>query len=278
MAWFKTFAAVAAVSSCLPASFVSANPVSLEPRDLLSPLKVGATAEQERWSPALDYDTDSCYNTVAVSPSGQLNAGQDPGKDQGEILSNCRKEVRLTNTNVYARSKCNNGWCAHMYDYYFESDFGTGGHRHDWEHIVVWVQNGELKFVSASAHGEWDIRFTYQDPKPRFEGGTHAKIVYHKDGGFTHAFRYANGNDDPPENHWKSWRWGVGAGLINWDWIPENLRNALNDKDWGKAEMAVRNKNRDAWNFGWYLDQSRTFCCCEAWCPGRLNPEFNAWA
>ncbi|MEV4182072.1 hypothetical protein AB0J28_11610 [Streptosporangium canum] len=32
-------------------------------------------------------------------------------------------------------------------------------------------------------------------------GGTHPKIVYHKDGGSTHAFRFADAADDAVENH-----------------------------------------------------------------------------
>ncbi|KAF3352666.1 hypothetical protein VdG1_08832 [Verticillium dahliae VDG1] len=186
-------------------------------RDLLQPLGGSAWSEQEKWCPALDYDTDSCYNTVAISPSGQLNAGQDENKPAGEILGWCRKEVHLQQTNIYVRSRCNNGWCVHMYDYYFEADFGWGAHRHDWEHIAVWVQHGQLKFV-----------------------------VYHKDGALTHAFRWANDGDEPPENHWKSWRWGVGAGLI------------------------------DDWNFAWYINESQYFCW-ETYCPGFLAPEFKPW-
>ncbi|KAK4187648.1 necrosis inducing protein-domain-containing protein [Podospora australis] len=260
-------------------SLASATPVPvIEARDLLNPIGASATADQEKWCPALDYDTDSCYNTVAISPTGQLNSGQDPGKGQSTILGFCRKEDRLSKTNIYVRSKCNNGWCAHLYDYYFESDFGTGGHRHDWEHIAVWVQNGQLKFVSASEHGKWNIRFPGQAPGIRFEGSTHPKIVYHKDGVGTHAFRYANSGDEPPENHWQSWRWGVGAGLLNWDAIPGNLRTTLSQKDWGSAEMAVRDKNGDAWNFGWYLDQSRQYCVTELECPGDIAPGFNPWA
>ena len=209
--------ATAAAASFHLLPFASGNPFPLQARDLLTPLGASSTSEQLKWSPALDYDTDSCYNVAAISSSGQLNAGQDPGKGQSEIIKYCRKEDRLTKTNVYVRSRCNNGWCAHMYDYYFESDFTNSvfpGHRHDWEHIAVWTQNGNLQFVSISAHGEWDIRLAGRNPQIRYEQGTHPKVVYHKDGQLTHAFRYANSGDERPENHWKSWRGGHGAGLI----------------------------------------------------------------
>lgn len=34
----------------------------------------------------------------------------------------CRDATDLDNNNVYSRSRCNNGWCAHLYEYYFEKD------------------------------------------------------------------------------------------------------------------------------------------------------------
>lgn len=52
-----------------------------------------------------------------------------------------RDPPQLANSNAYSRKRCNNGYCAVMYEYYFEKDqavAGTflGGHRHDWENIV----------------------------------------------------------------------------------------------------------------------------------------------
>jgi len=289
MAFFKALVAIVAISPGLLA-FATATSLPLEPRDLLNPIPANSLGDQLKWSPALDYDTDSCYNTVAISPSGQLNAGQDPNKPIGTILGFCRKEERLTKTNVYVRSRCNHGWCGYLYDYYFESDF-TGvrgpaaGHRHDWEHIAVWTQgsgqdyqNYQIRFVSVSAHGLWNTRILDRGDQIHFEQGTHPKIVYHKDGGSTHAFRFADDNDEPPENHWQSWRWGGGAGLIMWEWIEWSLRVKLSQYDWGSASMAVRDKDESDWTFAWYLDQSKRYCNTE-WddCPGDLAPDFNAW-
>lgn len=255
-------------------SLASATPVTLEARDLLNPIGPTATAEQEKWCPALDYDTYSCYNTVAISPTGQLNSGQDPGKSQNEILSFCHKEDCLTKHNIYVQSKCKNGWCAHMYDYYFESDFGIGGR----EHIAVWVQNGQLKFVSASKHGKWNIRFPGQNPRSVLREALTPRLSTTKMVLGTHAFRYAHGGDKPPENHWQSWRWRIGAGLLKWDSIAGNLRTTLSQKDWGKAEVAVRDKGGKAWNFGWYLDRSRCYCATELECSGNLATAFDPWA
>ena len=101
-----------------------------------------------------------------------------------------------------------------MYGLYFEKDqavigSGLGGHRHDWEHVVVWVQNDQVQYVSTSAHGNFDIQTRDQ---MRFDG-THPKVVYHKDGIGTHAFRPANSNDEPPENHQGSWQFPAARRL-----------------------------------------------------------------
>ncbi|KAK0613317.1 necrosis inducing protein-domain-containing protein [Immersiella caudata] len=248
------------------ASLASGNPLQLQPRELLTPLGPKSTAEQLKWSPALDYDTDSCYNVAAINSAGTINAGQSPSKGDSEILKYCRKEERLAKTNVYVRSRCSNGWCAHVYDYYFEADRsgvagGAGSHRHDWEHIVVWVQDNQARYIQVSQHSRMDTRKVGEGPYIGWEQGTHVKVVYHRDGLRTHAFRFASKGDEPPENHWKSWRWGAGAGLLNWDEIPGNLREKLSKADFGSASMVVKNDpNGDNWNFRWWINWARDYC------------------
>lgn len=52
--------------------------------------------------------------------------------------------------------------------------------------------------------------------------GMSAKIVYHKDGGFTHAMRFAVPSDEAIENH--TGHWFKGA-LIGWNgWLNIGLR------------------------------------------------------
>lgn len=84
-----------------------------------------------------------------------------------------------------------------MYASYFEKDQVTLGpaaigHTHDWEHVIVWINNNEVKYVSASQHSGYQ---TLARSEIRFDG-THPKIVYHKDGIGSHCFRFANGNDE----------------------------------------------------------------------------------
>jgi hypothetical protein len=186
--------------------------------------------------PTMDFDTDGCYSTPAIGPDGTLNPGLQKG---GDVNGNCRDQSDLRNTNVYSRAKCNNGWCAYMYGYYFEKDQaslgpGSDGHTHDWEHVIVWVQDDHAKFVSVSQHKGYE---TKPESDVQFEDG-HAKVVYHKDGGSTHAFRFAkpNGGDEPPENHDGVWQHG---SLVGWNNYPTGIRDELAAADFGAATFKL---------------------------------------
>lgn len=165
-----------------------------------------ATADDLRWQPSLDFDTDGCYNVPAIDAEGNVAEGL-PYEWVG-LSSDCRDESDLDNNNVYSRQRCNSGWCVYLYGYYFEKDvpvanFFGGGHRHDWEHIAVWVstETGRAEYVGASQHGNYEL-------KPAADvrwDGDHPKIVYHKDGASTHCFRFAGEADENIENHKGVW-------------------------------------------------------------------------
>lgn len=155
----------------------------------------------------------------------------------------CRDASDLDNNNVYVRSRCNNNWCAYVYDYYFEKDVAVqhvsdvGGHRHDWEHIVVFVEGDTAKVVAASAHGDYD---TKDADDVRWEGD-HPKIVYHKDGGSTHAFRFAGAADDGIENHRGVWFRGA---LVGYNGFPAGaVRDTLMAHDFGSASIGISDAN-----------------------------------
>ena len=158
----------------------------------------------------------------------------------GAVNGNCHDESDLNNTNSYSRSKCDeNGWCAYLYDLYFEKDqavdgSGLGGHRHDIEHVVVWVHQGQARYVSTSAHGDYS---THPSSEVAWEG-THPKVVYHKDGAGSHAFRLASG-DEQPENHHGTWQY---PALVSWDNFPGGIRDKLTSADFGKASLAIKDQ------------------------------------
>lgn len=201
-------------------------------------LPAAAPEADQKFQPATDYDKDGCYPTPAIGPDGTVNPGKDlGGAENGE----CRDEVDLDDANIYSRSKCNNGWCAYMYAYYFEKDQvlagpGSGGHKHDLEHVVVWVQNDIPVWVAVSHHKEY--LWIHRD-KIQWHDGTHAKVVYHKDEPFTHAFRHAksDGGDEPPENHKGTWHL---PKVIGWDDFPPGFRDKLVSTNFGDAELAIK--------------------------------------
>ena len=130
-----------------------------------------------------------------------------------------------------------------MYDYYFEKDValehvcGVGaGHRHDWEHIVVFVKDDEVQYVSVSAHGNWDTR-AVSDARM---DGDRVKVVYHKDSISTHAFRHAHDSDDEIENH--KGEWFRGQLISHNGWPSTDLRDQLYEADWGKANINLKDE------------------------------------
>ena len=183
------------------------------------------------------------YPTPAIGPDGTINPGLKLG---GALNGNCRDEWDLNNTNAYSRSKCNNDWCAYMYGFYFEKDQSTvfgawsAGHKHDWEHVVVWVHDNTPEWVAVSQHGDYFWRNRKDIP---FEG-THAKVVYHKDGALTHVFRHAKSGDgdEPPENHHGKWQYPT---LVGWDYFPPGIRDKLVSANFEEASLDLKDKDED---------------------------------
>lgn len=220
-----------AVLLCLTTSPAWAEPPRALPKN--------ASQIQAKRQPAMDYDRDGCYPTPAIGPDGRVNPGLST---TGSLSGNCRDPWDLDNTNSYARSCCGpSGWCGHLYGFYFEKDqvipgFDFLGHRHDWEHVIVWVNEAANPvvpaYVSVSAHGKYDTR---PISEVRTEG-PHPKIVYHKDGALTHAFRFASISDEPPENHKGTWQY---PDLVSWHGYPSGIRDILVRADFGKASFAL---------------------------------------
>ncbi|KAH9890783.1 necrosis inducing protein-domain-containing protein [Xylariomycetidae sp. FL2044] len=209
-----------------------------------------------RFQPVLDYDTDSCYNVPAIDADGNLAQGLP--NTYTTNTADCREPENLDNQNVYSRTHCNNGWCAYMYEHYFEKDVGlehvagvASGHRHEWENIVVWVKDGDdmPTYVAASAHDGYETREN-TDGNIKFED-SHAKIVYHKAGAGTHAFRFANGDDEnEPENDQKRW---IRGALIGFDGYPSVALRDRMIQNW--ADTGIKCKIESA-IFAEYLEKA----------------------
>ncbi|KAJ3562165.1 hypothetical protein NPX13_g8664 [Xylaria arbuscula] len=189
---------------------VGALPFKLVARDPPQALPKKATDNDLKFQPAMDFDTDSCYNTPAIGPDGTINPGLDH--------NNAGLSVAIAN---------------------FPFDLG---HRNDWEHIAVWVQNGEAKNVFrlpklTHLAGDYEIKAASD---VRWDG-THPKMIYHKDGLSTHAFRFANADDDNIENATGAWFFG---DLVSWNGFPStDLRDKLSAYDFGSANFALKDSS-----------------------------------
>ncbi|KAI6360761.1 hypothetical protein MCOR25_006647 [Pyricularia grisea] len=235
------------------AGFTTASPVPETPlwarasKGAPQALPLKADARYLKFQPSMDFDTDGCYNWPAIDKKGTVSAGLPSGTTVPARSSGCRDPSDLDNNNVYARRRCNRGWCAYMYAYYFPKDvgafLGAGGHRHDWEHVIVWTKsdvgtggaynNERVMYVGASEHGGYDVKPV---AKVRMDG-THPKIVYHLDGIRTHAFRFADEDDDEIENAKGVWFRG---DLVSWDGFPSGVRQKLLSADFGSAHLALK--------------------------------------
>ncbi|KAF5662754.1 hypothetical protein FHETE_7860 [Fusarium heterosporum] len=207
-----TVLAIAQVVSAYPDPISSDKVVFRQ--DSSGKLPQDADARSLKFQPWLDFDKDSCYNTAAIDLKGNLNRGL-PTKS-GKPSAGCRDPLRLFNANVYVRSRCNNGWCAYMYEYYFEVDRtgnGKGGHRHAWENVIVFIRDDTIFRVAPSAHGNY-----YNATNRPMLSGTHPLIVYHKDGDGEHAFRFAKMNEVKKVENWFN-RWHV-ADLVDYNGYP----------------------------------------------------------
>ncbi|KAK3989619.1 necrosis inducing protein [Cladorrhinum sp. PSN332] len=226
-------------------TLVTASPVEqIQARDVIGTLPAGASDIELKFQPAVDFDKDGCYPTSAVDAQGNLNPGLN--HKQGCPESRCRDPAQLNNLNVYSRSRCNNGFCGIMYEYYFEKDanvcgIGSVGHTHEWENIIVFTKDDQVVRVSPSTHG----KHTNGRNDARFLDGTHPKLVYHKEGTFgSHNYRHANEGDERIENPTGNWVLGPLVGFSNWP-SGDIRTKVLDGKSWS-GDGGIRPKLSDA--------------------------------
>ena len=208
-------------------------------------------SEAERIAPVFDFDTDSCYPSAAISDKGVLNPGLD--EDVSGLTSGCRQPDQLQTARTYYRKaslrRDGTDYAVHMYALYFMKDKTVdtpvdSGHRHDWEFALVWTTNGVITHATASAHWWAETRPIAEvsvDPG----APSHVKIVYHKDGGSTHAMRFA-GAGERAENHLGRW---VTPKIVDWHTMTigklsnGDLRALLNKDSFGSADCSVNDSN-----------------------------------
>jgi hypothetical protein len=202
---------------------------------VLTPLPWNAATFQNKYMPLFDYDSDSCFPAAAVDASGRLNGGLD---NTGTITGGCRNN-HLGKANTYSQGWCKNGWCAYVYALYFEKDQTLNGadafgHRHDWESVMVFQKQGEERprYLAASRHGGYSTHPINEVPMD----GNRVKIVYHKDGASTHAFRFAKWGE--AAKAWGDGGWDRPA-LVTMEYMDKTPRDQLWNSKWGDANFPL---------------------------------------
>jgi hypothetical protein len=194
-------------------------------------------------APVFDFDGDGCLPSAGISRDGEQNGGLKP---TGSLTGECRASNFLDSSNTVHRHACLTSgtatYCGHFYALYFKKDQIISGiqsgHRHDWEYAAVWTTNGLITHGSFSAHGNLTTRALAQ--LPLMNG--RMKVVYHKDGISTHAFRFAGANE-VAENPYGTF---VTPDIVSWyelqgDGLDNTLMRALlNAFDYGSANLPLR--------------------------------------
>ncbi len=224
-------------------------------------------SSMQYWAIRFDYDKDGCLPSAGISNTGAINKGT---KASGALNGQCAYSDQMSYANTYYRGFCidydgvTNKYCGHIYAQYFVKDQTIGGvndafgHRHDWEFGISWNMRTdagslELTHASYSAHGgikTKGVEDIYHQKDA--DGSDHPYLVYHKDGGGTHAMRFAKFKCDDqnnvctpeaPENPTGQW---VTPTLVNWytmagagEATNQYLKGQLDNADYGKANMPI---------------------------------------
>lgn len=208
--------------------------VSFGAADRLWPIQQTASPGALKYQPTIDFDGSACFFTAAIDAiDGRLNPGVEVSRhpDAPKNPWECRGIDRALAANTYVREKCtDDGWCAYLYGYYFEKDEGGSldwGHKHDWEHIMVWTLNGDVKWLGWSAHGDYSVAKAENVEWDE----NHPKFVVHRGGGTTHSFRRATAGE-PPENPAHQW---IRGQLVSIETMDGKKKEDMLRHDWGSA-------------------------------------------
>ncbi|EGZ21082.1 necrosis inducing-like protein NPP1 type [Phytophthora sojae] len=130
--------------------------------------------------------TNGCHPYPAVNAAGETSGGL---QTNGAPSAGCKGSG--WGSQVYGRSTWYKGRWAIMYSWYFPKDSPstTLGHRHDWEHVVVWIDNPavanpKILAVTPSAHSGYS---KYAPPKAGTVTGNTAKVNYESHWPVNHA-------------------------------------------------------------------------------------------
>ncbi|KAL1617096.1 hypothetical protein SLS56_011138 [Neofusicoccum ribis] len=238
---FNNFIAMIAAASCAvaaPAAAPEAAAEQIEKRavvahDSLWPMPESVRGGTEgnairRYEPFL-HIAHGCQSYTAVNARGDTSGGL---QNSGGATAGCRDDRR---GQTYARGAWHNGRYAIMYSWYMPKDQisdggANGGHRHDWENVVVWIDNpanANPRVFGAAASGHGSYKKT---TNPQMRDGSRLQVEYMTNFPRNHELQFKT---SPGRDFW----------MVDWATLPEPARRALQDTSFGSANVPFKNGN-----------------------------------
>ncbi|KAE8159773.1 necrosis inducing protein [Aspergillus tamarii] len=166
-----------------------------------------------------------CQSYPAVAANGDVSGGL---QDTGSATGGCRDQSK---GQTYVRGGWHNGRYGIMYAWYMPKDMpnsgvSAGAHRHDWENVVIWVNNpanNNPTLLGGAASGHGSYKKTDNPPRE----GDRPKVEYFTNFPTNHELQFTNtlGRDLP---------------LIAWESLPEAARQGLESAEFGKATVPFK--------------------------------------
>ena len=155
------------------------------PHDQVGLLDAHADENQLQFLPLIVFAKGTCFPASAIDSQGRLGAGL---KASGKMNGNC---LAFDKANIYTQSLNFGTVDAHLYALYFPKDGANpnsaGGHRHDWEHVIVWTDHEEITQVTFFQHSGW-----YTMPSKHVKKLDQRAVVYI--GKAKHGFYHSRNN------------------------------------------------------------------------------------
>ena len=160
-----------------------------------------------RFAVFFDLDKDSCYPSPAISPTGVINGGMSVTEIDTSYVLGCREPTQLEQLQHLSPTRGHREKRRHLLGAHVCLVFHEGQrlasqpirrhsrwYRHDWEFALVWTTNDKLTHAYVSQHSGGDLE---PISKLHFDAWCPecVKVVYHKNGGTTHAMRFAKENE-----------------------------------------------------------------------------------
>ncbi|KAL7684748.1 putative necrosis inducing protein [Plasmopara halstedii] len=157
-----------------------------------------------------------CHPYPAVDKNGYIS----DGLGVSHWFTDCSGSPE--GSQVYGRAHVYKGYLAIMYSWYFPRDFMTTpfyvGHRHGWEHAILWIGGSTEDAVLLAASVESTLSYDTYAPVPsKYMESDHIKLEYTWLG-VTHHYLTATKES------------GEFQDLVMWDNLTENAHKSLNEK------------------------------------------------